>query len=592
MSIVSVIVVTFFPNKNDLRSLFIRVSNDAKSIGIIVDFIIWDNTPRQKHLNDIVRAEDFVEFDVTVQSDGVNYGFGVGVNKVLLRSASQLAFVVNQDATIFPGAFAKAISEEKTSPPDVAIFEFRQFPNEHPKAYNPVTLITEWAAGAAFLVRVKAFKSVGGFDERMFMYSEDVDLSYRLRVAGYSIIYLPFCVVAHSSFVRDGQQKPVQALYDRANNILLRARYGTVFDIVCGLLWYALELPFRLKGSNRLYLIKTANLILTNFYYFRVSGSLYRRKLHVSFNRWKYGYYRFGARFSSIACIGQPLVSIIIRTNGRIGFLKEAFSTVANQSYENIEIIVVDDGDGGAYRIISSLNSRGKKVVNVFTGGAKGRAKAGNVGLSNASGIYVGFLDDDDQLYCDHVETLISSLHGTSNRLVFGVAEEVQTNILDPVQGNYLETKKNVRYPGAKFSRVLLWYKNYIPIQAVLFERSLFTDLGGFDESLDLYEDWSLWVKYSMVSDFCAIPKVTSRYRVPASASERKCRERGFIESYKDVQKKQSQKYLCISVEEFRLMVLEYLRVRGVFVITKDSVSDFYKKILGFLDDFWHSVVK
>lgn len=582
MNFISVVVVAFYPKKNDLLSLFFKINDEAKVVGIDVEFLIWDNTPRDGKKSDIVRAMDFPEFNVTVRSDGVNYGFGIGVNKFLLNSISQLAFVINQDATIFPGAFAKAISAEKNYGADVAIFEFRQFPNEHPKAYNPVTLVTEWAAGAAFLVRVNAFKSVGGFDERIFMYSEDVDLSFKLRAAGYSIIYLPNCIVDHPTFDAGGQQKSVQALYDRINNILLRARYGTALDIICGVVWYALELPFRLKSPGRIYLAKTAKALIKNLYYFRVSGSLYRERLHVSFKRWKYGYYRFGARFSSIACSAQPLVSIIIRTNGRIGLLREAFSTVANQSYDNIEIIIVDDGNGEAYEAIRSLDSRGKKVVNVFTGGALGRAKAGNIGLSNASGKFVGFLDDDDQLYCDHVETLITSLNGTSSRLVYALAEEVQTDIIDPVQGSYLETKIIVRYSGAKFSRVLLWYRNYIPIQAVIFERSLFHELGGFDESLDLYEDWALWVKYSMVSDFCAIPKVTSRYRVPALSSERKRRERGFIESYKSAQKKQNQKYLLISVDEFRLMVLEYFRVRGIFVITVDSVSEFYKNVLKF----------
>ena len=60
----------------------------------------------------------------------------------------------------------------------------RQIPYEHPKAYDPVTLDTPWVSGAATLFRREAFEAVGGFDDAIFMYGEDVDLSWRLRARG------------------------------------------------------------------------------------------------------------------------------------------------------------------------------------------------------------------------------------------------------------------------------------------------------------------------------------------------------------------------------------------------------------------------
>ena len=59
-----------------------------------------------------------------------------------------------------------------------------------PKAYDPVTLDTPWVSGAATLFRRSAFDSVGGFDPQLFMYGEDVDLSWRLRARGLRLRYL------------------------------------------------------------------------------------------------------------------------------------------------------------------------------------------------------------------------------------------------------------------------------------------------------------------------------------------------------------------------------------------------------------------
>lgn len=47
------------------------------------------------------------------------------------------------------------------------------------------------------------------------------------------------------------------------------------------------------------------------------------------------------------------------------------------------------------------------------------------------------------------------------------------------------------------FNRLLLYTFNYIPIQSIMFQKSLYEEYGGFDEKLDNLEDWDLWVRYS-----------------------------------------------------------------------------------------------
>ena len=94
------------------------------------------------------------------------------------------------------------------------------------------------------------------------------DLSFKLRAAGRSIIYLPRCVVDHVCFSESGQQKPLQALHDRANNLLLRARYGSLVDFLSGLCWYFCELPFRLANKDDIEFAKTIRYVFSKFFIF------------------------------------------------------------------------------------------------------------------------------------------------------------------------------------------------------------------------------------------------------------------------------------------------------------------------------------
>ena len=69
---------------------------------------------------------------------------------------------------------------------------------EHPKEYDRETGETGWAAGACIPMPAELFHRAGGFDEAFFLYCEDVDLSWRLRLLGYRLLYRPACPVYHS----------------------------------------------------------------------------------------------------------------------------------------------------------------------------------------------------------------------------------------------------------------------------------------------------------------------------------------------------------------------------------------------------------
>ena len=111
------------------------------------------------------------------------------------RGRPPFVFVLNPDTCLYPDCLSellgRAIAEEET----VGVWEPRQIPYEHPKQYDPVLMEPPWCAGAALLIRRTAFEAVRGFDRHIFIYCEDVDLSWRLKREGWKLRYVPSACV-------------------------------------------------------------------------------------------------------------------------------------------------------------------------------------------------------------------------------------------------------------------------------------------------------------------------------------------------------------------------------------------------------------
>ena len=119
---------------------------------------------------------------------------------------------------------------EALARPGVGATEGRQLPVELPKVYDPVTGETEWASGCCMMIRRSAFEAVGGFDDHFFpMYCDDVDLSWRLRLAGHRIVHVPLAAVFHDKRVGvDGRVQVSEfSVFDSARaRLFLARRYG------------------------------------------------------------------------------------------------------------------------------------------------------------------------------------------------------------------------------------------------------------------------------------------------------------------------------------------------------------------------------
>ncbi len=483
---------------------------------------------------------------------GDNVGFGCGHNANLARAATPWMLVSNVDLEFEPDTLQRLLERARSAGPRVACWECRQKPYEHPKHYHPVTGETLWSSSACVLFRVAALREIGGYEPNLFLYGEDVEISYRLRDRGWTLHYVPRAVVWHHTYGEPAEIKPAQFLGSTLANALLRLRYGSARQAVQGLLMYAalLAVPARFPGQRR-QLARQGLKLLRLAPHFLATRRQSTRPF--PFRLWDYEFTRHGAFHPAVrkpdGTRQLPRVSVIVRTMaGRRGRLMEALSSIAQQTYRHIELVLVEDGSDTAQELVQACQASGDfESVRYQPLPKGGRCAAGNAGLALATGDLLCFLDDDDLFYADHIETLVDAIVDRPDLgAVYGLSYEVRTEVHSPEPWRYTDVAHSLihRQP---FNRAVLWHHNYLPIQTVLFRRELYEQNGGFDVDLDQLEDWNLWVRYSLHRDFMMVDKVTSLYRVPARADHAADRQQVLDDYYAKAVAKHGQLKLQLS---------------------------------------------
>ncbi|MDA8310582.1 MAG: glycosyltransferase family 2 protein [Actinomycetota bacterium] len=127
---------------------------------------------------------------------GANLGSAGGHNRLFADSVADAVLVVNPDTYASPDLLTELVAG--LFDPSVGIVEARQLPLEHPKAHDPKTGDVSWASGSCFLVRAAVLDATGGFDaDLFFLDGDDVDFSWRARLAGWRVVHRPTARVFH-----------------------------------------------------------------------------------------------------------------------------------------------------------------------------------------------------------------------------------------------------------------------------------------------------------------------------------------------------------------------------------------------------------
>ncbi|NRA99188.1 MAG: glycosyltransferase family 2 protein [Rhodobacteraceae bacterium] len=506
-----------------------------------INLIVVDNGSTDGTLDALASWLDgnkarFASADLVRQS---NVGFGMGHDVALRQSTDAYVLVTNVDLVLPQDALTTLVRAAEADREDVASWEMRQSPYEHPKYYDPVTLETSWSSHACILIRRSAYIDVGGYEERIFMYGEDVELSYRFRGAGYVTRYVPQAAVTHFVDFEDAGERPSQFAGSVAANVLLRHRYGDAATVADGMQNLS-NLVATTQNAQRCAALETAQTQIAKDAGHFASTKLPTVPAHFPFNGFDYDVTRQGHAvvLDNAEIVDPPLVSVITRTHGpNTRLLEEALLSVGHQTYSNIEHIIVEDRTDYAEATVKRAQYLARPSLRYLKSGGAGRSAAGNAGLAAATGTYALFLDNDDLLFADHIEILVRSLLNTANApAAYALSWEVPT--FYDQGGNYREAAPVSKLgQSRKFSAKALQKQNFLPIQSVLFKRELFNRFGGFDEDIDFLEDWNLWYRYAQAGDFLHVAKTTSMYRVPGDQVFRAARESGMEDARAQVRR-------------------------------------------------------
>ncbi|MDB2294062.1 glycosyltransferase family 2 protein [Halorubrum ezzemoulense] len=196
----------------------------------------------------------------------------------------------------------------------------------------------------------------------------------------------------------------------------------------------------------------------------------------------------------------NPLVSVIITTYDRPKMCKRAVESALCQTYENLEIILVEDGT--ETDIKEWVVTKYPEVQYIRHETNKGLAAARNTGLEKSTGEYIAYLDDDDAWKATRIEKQISRLEQLSSneRNNVGVVycgTEHRTPGGDVISTSYPENSGNLRESIQEIGASTI-------SSSFLFNRECLINVGGFDESLSSSIDHDIWMSLA-VRDYHAL---------------------------------------------------------------------------------------
>lgn len=150
-------------------------------------------------------------FEITYEFFDENVGSARGHNRLAEGADADYLLILNPDVVVSPRLFENMMRPFLRD--ETGMVEAKQLPIEHPKTYNSVTGETGWATTACALTPTALFRRLEGFDaDSFFLYCDDVDYSWRVREAGYKVIFSPNAVVFHDKRVsQEGAWQPSSA---------------------------------------------------------------------------------------------------------------------------------------------------------------------------------------------------------------------------------------------------------------------------------------------------------------------------------------------------------------------------------------------
>ena len=205
--------------------------------------------------------------------------------------------------------------------------------------------------------------------------------------------------------------------------------------------------------------------------------------------------------------VTSPKVSVITPVYNQAQFIDKAIESVLKQSYQDFEIIVVNDGstDNTEATVKGFIDFRIRYICHSDN---RGISAARNTGIRASRGEYIALLDADDEFLPERLGKQVKLLQNKSSDI--GVVCAWSFNV--DKNGNYISKRCLPKKDGYIYEDLLS--TNPISVPTVLIRRECFEKVGLFDSSLDGQEDWDMWIRIAKYYKFSLIKTLLAKRRI------------------------------------------------------------------------------
>jgi alpha-1,3-rhamnosyltransferase len=214
-----------------------------------------------------------------------------------------------------------------------------------------------------------------------------------------------------------------------------------------------------------------------------------------------------------------PLVNVLVPAYNHEQYVEEALQSVVDQTYKNIELIVINDGstDGTSGVIKKYIENNPEPRITFLEQTNEGICKTLNRGLKHAKGKYIAVLASDDLWSPDKIEKQVQLMERNDNiGLVFSdhyfmrgreITNIKATDYKPNIRKCFIKSIQNVNI----YERLMI--ENIIPALTVLMRRDCIDKMGGFDTNL-IAEDFDMWLRMAKEYPFAYIDEPLAFYRI------------------------------------------------------------------------------
>ncbi|MDG1277526.1 MAG: glycosyltransferase [Algoriphagus sp.] len=203
----------------------------------------------------------------------------------------------------------------------------------------------------------------------------------------------------------------------------------------------------------------------------------------------------------------SPLVSVIIPCYNQAHFLSDCLHSLIRQTFPNWEAIIVNDGSNDHTEELAREFTRIDSRIQLISQGNQGLSGARNSGLKLAKGEFLLFLDADDWLESNCLQTFFETMEANPNCSLIRAGYAYWDRLGGNKSHEHLPFANGLIYPQVLIS-------NIGPCHSILIRKNLALEIGEFDAKLKSCEDWDFWMRAGRLgAKIFSIPKVLVAYR-------------------------------------------------------------------------------